>query len=34
MLFDLIGIQFYNNPSCDGTPAEVDASYTTNWAPL
>ncbi|CAL5228206.1 g11293 [Coccomyxa viridis] len=32
MLFDLIGIQFYNNPSCDGTPAEVDASYTTKWA--
>lgn len=34
MLFDLIGIQFYNNNPCDGTPAKVDASYQSNWAPL
>lgn len=34
MLFDLIGIQFYNNAPCDGTPANVDASYKSNWAPL
>ncbi len=34
MLFDLIGIQFYNNNPCDGTPAKVDASYHNDWAPL
>ncbi|CAL8461580.1 g1111 [Coccomyxa elongata] len=34
MLFDLIGIQFYNNNPCDGTPAKVDASYHNDWAPF
>jgi chitinase len=33
-LVDLIGIQFYNNPSCDATIQNVDNSYINNWSPL